>query len=181
ISASSATAVSVTPASGTLGSGSVVSASVASVPAGVSLQITIRNTTTGTGRRDIDYWVISPSNQTVCSGRVARNSSRTCTVARTTAGQYRVELQRANNDSMTYSLSAERYTTNDCSGSRSNGDWGWVNCVSQTPLLPNGQRRSVEEEKRNFATWFSYHRTRMKAAKAGASEAFSALDSRVRV
>src|SRR5690606_31873998 len=32
-----------------------------------------------------------------------------------------------------------------------------------------------------FATWFSYHRTRMKIAKAGAAEAFHQLGDNVRV
>lgn len=41
--------------------------------------------------------------------------------------------------------------------------------------------RSEEEERNNFATWFSYHSTRMKAAKAGASEAFGQLGRNYRV
>lgn len=47
----------------------------------------------------------------------------------------------------------------------------WTGCVRQTPT-----GRSEEDERRNFATWFSYHRTRMKVAKAGATEAFSTLE-----
>lgn len=42
-------------------------------------------------------------------------------------------------------------------------------------------QRSVEDERNNYATWFSYHRTRMKAAKAGASEAFGQLGVNFRV
>ncbi|HEY4581597.1 MAG TPA: PilC/PilY family type IV pilus protein [Lysobacter sp.] len=49
------------------------------------------------------------------------------------------------------------------------------NCTRVTP------GRSEDAEMANFATWFSYHRTRMKAAKAGASEAFATLDGSVRV
>lgn len=56
------------------------------------------------------------------------------------------------------------------------GEWGWRNCVFTTPT-----ERSVAAEAENFATWFSYHRTRMKAAKAGASEAFGALGKNFRV
>lgn len=52
-----------------------------------------------------------------------------------------------------------------------NGGGQWRN---GTRVTPTG--RSEAEERRNFATWFSYHRTRMKAAKAGASEAFGMLD-----
>lgn len=54
----------------------------------------------------------------------------------------------------------------------------WRNC---TRTLPPGTGRTEAEERDNFATWFSYHRTRMKTAKAGASEAFAQLDGTVRV
>lgn len=54
----------------------------------------------------------------------------------------------------------------------------WRNCTRMTPPNPG---RSESAEATNFATWFSYHRTRMKAAKAGASEAFGILDGKVRV
>ncbi|MCL7714192.1 pilus assembly protein [Stenotrophomonas mori] len=52
----------------------------------------------------------------------------------------------------------------------------WRDCRRMTPT-----GRSEDAELRNFATWFSYYRTRMKAAKAGASEAFGSLDGKVRV
>jgi len=42
-------------------------------------------------------------------------------------------------------------------------------------------QRSQSEEVQNFANWFHYHSTRMKMAKAGASEAFGRLDSDIRV
>lgn len=45
-----------------------------------------------------------------------------------------------------------------------------------TPII-----RTIAEEWQNFATWYSYHRTRMKAAKAGASAAFSELSNDLRV
>ncbi|WP_223675999.1 pilus assembly protein [Novilysobacter selenitireducens] len=45
---------------------------------------------------------------------------------------------------------------------------------SCTDATPTG--RSQADEKRNYAIWFSYHRTRMKVAKAGAAEAFGTLD-----
>lgn len=52
----------------------------------------------------------------------------------------------------------------------------WRNCTRVTPT-----GRTEEAERNNYATWFSYHRTRMKAAKAGASEAFSKIGTEVRV
>ena len=55
----------------------------------------------------------------------------------------------------------------------------WRGC---TRALPAGTGRTTEaDEKQNYATWFSYHRTRMKAAKAGAGEAFNELSTDVRV
>ena len=53
---------------------------------------------------------------------------------------------------------------------------GWHECTFATPT-----GRSEAAERANFATWFSYHRTRLKVAKAGASEAFGQLDSGIRV
>lgn len=60
------------------------------------------------------------------------------------------------------------------------GQWRWREC---TLITPSGQTGSAAEAKEisNYATWFSYHRTRMKVAKAGASEAFSSLGSNFRV
>lgn len=55
-------------------------------------------------------------------------------------------------------------------------DSAWRNCVFATPT---GRSEAAEIE--NFATWFSYHRSRMKMAKAGASEAFGLLGTNVRV
>jgi len=49
-----------------------------------------------------------------------------------------------------------------------------------TPTLPNPARTQAQEAA-NFATWYSYFRTRLKTAKAGASEAFSGLSNELRV
>jgi len=48
-----------------------------------------------------------------------------------------------------------------------------------TRVTPTG--RSEADERTNYATWFSYHRTRMKAAKAGSGVAFNGLAGNVRV
>lgn len=45
----------------------------------------------------------------------------------------------------------------------------------------NGKTRTVAKEWENFATWYSFHRTRMKVAKAGASEAFAGMGPDYRV
>ncbi|HWL61927.1 MAG TPA: PilC/PilY family type IV pilus protein [Steroidobacteraceae bacterium] len=68
----------------------------------------------------------------------------------------------------------------NCSTSAS-GTWGWKNCVDVSNGDPDTGVRSIEEEKLNYANWYQYHRTRMKAAKAGGSEAFATLDENYRV
>jgi type IV pilus assembly protein PilY1 len=175
ISSSGVTTVQVDGANtdtGTLNNGTAVDNSLVSVAADQGLQITINNTTSGSGTRNINYWVYDASGYRVCSGTVSRNSSATC-VTRTVAGIYKVTVQRASNDSMAYSLSAARYTTNSCDGLRSGS--GWINCTSTLP-----SSRTLDNELINYATWFSYYRTRMKAAKAGTSLAFAGMDSRIR-
>jgi type IV pilus assembly protein PilY1 len=54
--------------------------------------------------------------------------------------------------------------------------WRWKYCEY---ALPSG--RSEAEERTNFATWYSYNRTRMKVAKSGAGQAFGDLGKDVRV
>lgn len=65
-------------------------------------------------------------------------------------------------------------------------DWFWGNCIPVTDFtwtLADGTSitRTLDEEKQNFANWYSFHRTRMKVAKAGSSYAFSDLGADVRV
>ena len=64
--------------------------------------------------------------------------------------------------------------------------WGWRNCTAMTSFTwtrPDGTTfsRTLDQEKANFANWYSFHRTRMKVAKAGASYAFNDLGDDVRV
>ena len=58
----------------------------------------------------------------------------------------------------------------------SNRDDGWLNCTFATPV-----GRDEAAEMTNFATWYSYHRSRMKVAKAGASEALSRVGEKLRI
>ena len=58
------------------------------------------------------------------------------------------------------------------------------NCVSSTTgtsATATPYSRTLNNELINYATWYSYHRTRMKVAKAGATEAFLDLDPNLRV
>lgn len=161
------------PYTGSLNNNNVVSHDTESVGAGRRLTITVQNTTSQNNRR-LDYEVRGPSGSVVCSGRVDGNSNRAdCVVYDTASGIYQVGVQRVTNNSTSYRISAT--SSNSCDGGSSGS--GWIDCAY---VLPNASR-TLAQELQNYATWFSYHRTRMKAAKAGASEAFSALDSQVRV
>lgn len=60
--------------------------------------------------------------------------------------------------------------------SNSNSQYSWRNCTFVTPT-----GRSEADEMVNFATWYSYHRSRMKVAKAGASEAMSRIGEKLRL
>ena len=63
------------------------------------------------------------------------------------------------------------YTRADgCSGT------GWGNCTTSKPTA-----RSEADERKNYATWYSYHRTRAKVAKAGSGRAFAEIGSNYRV
>ena len=163
------------PFNGSLGDNNVVSRLTANVTAGGGMDIVINNTETGNGTRRFNYWVYSPAGAQICIGSLGKGASTTCETGNVVAGQYRVDLQRRDGVNTAYRLAATRYTTTSCDGS--GGGSGWIGCVS---ALPNTSR-TLAQELSNYATWFSYHRTRMKAAKAGASEAFSTLDSKVRV
>ena len=164
-----------TPYNGTLGNDLLVTQTLASVPADQVLEITVTNTETGNQTRNLSYWVYSPTAALVCSGALGKGNNNTCVVNPTGAGDYRVVLQRQNGRSTNYRISSVRYTFNSCDGGTSGS--GWINC--QSNATPTG--RTITAEQNNYAVWFSYHRTRMKSAKAGASEAFSPLDSKVRV
>jgi type IV pilus assembly protein PilY1 len=67
--------------------------------------------------------------------------------------------------------------TNRCDYPGTGENRDFVNCTESA--TPTG--RTVDSEKTNFATWYSYHRTRSKAAKAGAGRAFRPQGNRVRV
>ena len=59
-----------------------------------------------------------------------------------------------------------------------NPAWDWRSCIVVATF---SWGRNLAEEKANFANWFSYHRTRIKAAKAGVGSAFGDLGTNLRV
>jgi type IV pilus assembly protein PilY1 len=164
--------VAVTPATGSVSGNGTSTHTVGAVPADARLSISIRSS-----QRSALYLVKAPGGANVCNGQVDAGDTKTCTVNSTIAGSYQVIMSRWNNTSTvaSYSLSASYFTSNRC-GTGSGSD-DWIDC---TPTLPT-TTRNLAAELNNYATWFSYHRTRMKAAKAGASDAFQPLDSKVRV
>ena len=85
----------------------------------------------------------------------------------------RLYAQTTWSGAVTVSYSYDLCATNLITGN------AWRNCTEVTSLPDTG--RTVAEELVNYATWYSYHRTRIKAAKAGASDAFKPLGNRVRV
>jgi type IV pilus assembly protein PilY1 len=162
--------VTVTPATGSVNNSSSTH-SLAAVVAGRELEVTIKSTNT----RTADWSLRDPGNNTICSGSVDDLEVDTCTISPTVSGVYTVRMSRGTTGSATYSLAARSRSSNRCpTGGTGSNDW--INC---TPATPTG--RTVADEKTNYAIWYSYHRTRMKAAKAGASDAFKPLGNRVRV
>jgi type IV pilus assembly protein PilY1 len=62
---------------------------------------------------------------------------------------------------------------------------GWKNCTDITFSGDAGTKvralGGANGEKQNYANWYQYYRTRLKAAKAGGSEVFASLDENYRV
>lgn len=163
----------ISPNTGSLSSNTAVDTNTGAVTANRSMEITINNTTGGSGTAGLNYSVLDPSGATKCSGTLARGANTTCAVFPTDAGVYKVRVQRANAVTTSYSFTNLR-TSTTCDGVFTS--WGWINCTDNTPGT-----RTVAEETANFATWYSYYRTRIKTAKGGAAEAFNTQGNKVRV
>ena len=144
-----------------------------SVPSGVTKLIV----STGGGTGDMDLYIRQGSNPTGSQYDCRswnNNSTEYCEISAPGGSTYYIGMFAYSNYSGV-SLDVKLMTTNSCDGDPA-GAWGWIDCVSATPT-----GRSVADEKSNFATWYSFHRTRIKAAKAGAAEAFRPLGNKVRV
>lgn len=63
-----------------------------------------------------------------------------------------------------------------CDSATGGTTWRWKNCTYATPT-----GRSEADERKNFALWYSYHRTRYKVAKSSAGRAFSEIGPEYRV
>jgi type IV pilus assembly protein PilY1 len=84
-----------------------------------------------------------------------------------------------------YRFVANSDTVQRCSRTHlASGGWDWRECINVTAVaLPGGTSsgRSLAQERTNFANWYSYHRTRAKAAKAGSGQVFASLGEDIRV
>ena len=146
------------------------------IPAGV-VNLTV-TTTGGSGSgRQADLYVRRGSQPTTndydCRSRANSSNNESCSTDNPAQGTWYIGIH-PNSSFSGVTLRASYTTSNRCAGE--SGTTTWINCTAATPT-----GRSVAAELQNYATWFSYHRTRMKAAKAGASVAFASLGNDVRV
>ena len=81
--------------------------------------------------------------------------------------QYQINLSGATR--CVWNFATDRYSS--CASVTTDFDW----------TAFGGIKRNLSQELQNYANWYQYHRTRMKAAKAGASMAFNGIDTNVRV
>lgn len=137
----------------------------------VELEVTL-----GGDKRSADLYVRNPGN-TAWTCSQTGNDDNVCSITSSLGtGPRRIRIE-AEKSFSSYPLVVRYKRSGAALGcSSSTSGWDWRNCVETTPT-----GRSPEQERNNFATWYSYHRTRMKAAKAGASEAFGSLGENFRV
>lgn len=149
------------------------------------LFITIKNKENSKfSTKSIQFFVKRPDNTEICRGQVNAGRGGSCNIWITDAGNYTVTIQptAAADTNAAYDLTARWVgDTNSCDPRSSSavGSSDWVDCAANV-ILPNATR-TLSQELANYATWYSYHRTRIKVAKAGAGDAFAPLGSSVRV
>ncbi|WP_159016281.1 PilC/PilY family type IV pilus protein [Cognatiluteimonas profundi] len=113
----------------------------------------------------------APTTGTYTCRSIGGGNGQSCTINNPAAGTWYVGVYRSSNyKNVTLDVS---FDIRCGSGSGSND---WINCTSATPT-----GRTLANELTNYATWYSYFRTRIKLAKAGASEAFGQIGSNLRV
>ena len=162
---------------GTLNDDNPASNTTQAVTDGQWLAFSISNTT-GNENRDFTYSVNDPSGNQVCAGTVSNGDTDTnCSLRTAQSGAYVINVKRSTNNPTSYSLSAA--VSNSCDDGVTSGKNVFIDCKAG---LPNASR-DLAAELTNYATWYSYFRTRNKVAKAGAAEAFGSpsLGNKVRV
>jgi type IV pilus assembly protein PilY1 len=116
--------------------------------------------TTGGGKH-VELNLVDPDGDLACRSNNG-NGGESCTENNPQAGTWTIQVYRDDGDDFS-KVSLDAYLTT----------------YSDTEQTPTG--RTQDAELANIATWYSYYRTRIKTAKAGASEAFSQLGSSIRV
>lgn len=168
-----------TTASGSIRAGTYSSVYSISLPAGsTNLVISTSGGSVSGTNRGADLYVrkdnSSVSNSNYSSRSITNGNAESVSFA-SPSGTYYVRVYAETNYTGPITITYSYLDTSlGCSAATSGS--GWRNCQKLTPT-----GRTEDEEKTNFATWYSYHLTRTKAAKAGAAEAFGSLDSKVRV
>ncbi|TWG90751.1 type IV pilus assembly protein PilY1 [Luteimonas sp. J16] len=121
-------------------------------------------TTGGNSRVRLDVYRANDSRPT-CTSQDG-NGGETCSIPNPQTGIWRATLRRDGSGS----------------GNSANFSGVWIDALveTQAAAVPNPARTQAQELE-NFATWYSYYRTRLKTAKAGASEAFAGLSREMRV
>jgi len=169
------------------------------VPAGVTRMVITTTGATGSNANP-ELYVRSGSKPCNTTGNYSYRSTNTgladesITIDNPTAGYWYFGVYNSASGSGTRTFSGVTLTvqtstsptqaTMGCSTAAS-GTYGWKNCVDITASgdSTTGVRvlDGTSGEKQNYANWYQYHRTRMKTAKAGGSEAFATLDDNYRV
>lgn len=153
------------------------------VPAGAYLQIT----TTGgsTSNRGADLYVRLNNSSVDASNYDWRSrsngNSETLTLDEpAVGGTYYVRVHAGGSFNGSVSVQYSYRDVKGCTTSTSGSAWRACTPVTK---IPGSASATIDDELVNYATWYSYFRTRNKAAKAGAAEAFSApsLGNKVRV
>lgn len=124
-----------------------------------------------------------PTNGGTCFSTSASNVE-VCTIDNPPAGTWYAGIQRGSRyTGVTMDVTFYAEDSTGCSTLTT----GWRTCTYDRPSIPatapaTGMvTRSEADELTNFATWYSYHSSRMKVAKAGASEAFAQLGPTLRI
>lgn len=164
------------------------------VPAGTTNLTITSSGGTLTGTRGADLFVRlnnQPTTGTYTCRSITNGNNESCVLNNPAAGTYQIRLyaQGGNFNNVSIFQSQTKYSvdSNNCDLGSPTG-WDWSNCAVTTPnknalVVPAipASSRSPGAELDNYATWYTFYRTRNKTAKAGASQAFSDLGENLRV
>lgn len=141
------------------------------LPAGVTSLSVTTSGGTSSKKTGADLFVRQGSQPTTSSSdcsSINNDNNEQCSFSNPQTGTWHIGVLR-DQDYAGVTLSVSYAASNRCG--TGTGSPAWINC---TNLTPTG--RTEAQERENYATWYSYHRTRVKIAKAGVSDAFSALN-----